>query len=135
MDFVKDIDGIVDNLKTLETYLKSGNDKERKFALDQVRNGKTILIYKVEGKNHYAPIRFNAYRDNSMEKHPGEDENDSREMNGALERILKGKAWFLQKKEEEYLAYCATLKLDVPKNERTYWRVGTTSDPYMDIMD
>lgn len=135
MDFVKSIDDIVDNLQKLESYLKSSNAKEREFALDQVKNGITILIYKVEGKNHYAPLRFNAYRNNSMESHPMEDQNDAREMNGALEKLLKGKAWFLQKKEEEYLAYCKTLGLDVPKNERTYWRVGTTSDPYMDIMD
>ncbi|MFT4524684.1 MAG: hypothetical protein ACI85F_000831 [Bacteroidia bacterium] len=135
MDFVKDIDDIVDNLKTLESYLKSDKAKERTFALDQVKNGVTILIYKVDGKNHYAPARFCSYRGNTMEKHPMEDQNDQRERNGALEKMLKGKAWFLQKKEEEYLAYCKTLGLDVPKNERAYWRVGTTSDPYMDIMD
>lgn len=135
MKFVKTIDDIVDNLKTLESYLKSSNAKESKFALDQVRNGITILIYKVDGKNHYAPARFSSYLNNNMEIHPMEDQNDAREMFGALEKILKGKAWFLQKKEEEYLAYCKTLGLDVPKNERTYWRVGTTSDPYMDIMD
>lgn len=135
MNFVKSIDDIVDNLKTLESYLKSGKAKERTFALDQVKNGVTILIYKVDGQNHYAPLRFSAYRNNSMDSHPMEDLNDEREMNAALEKILKGKAWFLQKKEEEYLAYCKTLGLDVPKNERAYWRVGTTSDPYMDIMD
>jgi hypothetical protein len=135
MAFVKDIDNIVDNLKTLESYLNSSNAKERTFALELVKNSTTTLIYKVDGKNHYAPSRFCGYRSNTMALHPAENEADNKEINNALDKILKGKAWFLQKKEEEYLAYCATLGLTVPKIERTYWRVGTTSDPYMDIMD
>lgn len=135
MKLVKDIDDIVDNLKTLETYLKSKNDAERTFAQELVRNGITILIYKVNGSNHYAPAHFCAYLNNSMKQHAEMEDIDHKEADAALDKLLKGKAWFLQQKENEFLNYCKSLGLKVPKNDRIYWRVGTTSDPYMDIED
>jgi|TARA_B110000196_G_C20703535_1_gene456355 hypothetical protein len=133
MKFVKDIDDIIDNLEMLESYLKSSNKEELAFAQDLVQNAETILVYKIDGQNHFAPVRFCSYLGVTMKDYLAHEGNDEREMNGALEKILKGKAWFLQKKEEEYVAYCVTLGLQVAKNERAYWRVGTTSDPYMDI--
>jgi putative restriction endonuclease len=133
MEFVKNIDDVVANLKTLEAYLKSKKKKERAFAQDLIRGGKTILMYKVNGAVHFAPSRFCGYLNNTMQQHVVHEEKDGRETDPGLDSILKGKARFLERKEVEFLAYCALMGLDVPDNSRRYWRVGTHRDPFMDI--
>lgn len=133
MDFVSEIEDVTSNLKTLEKYLNSSNQNERTFAQDLIRRGKTILVYKVNGKNHFAPSRFCGYLNNTFEQHLVHEEKDGRETNPELDKVLKGKAVYTDKFEFAFLAYCGEMSLDVPANKRRYWRVGTNDNPYLDI--
>jgi hypothetical protein len=135
MKIVNDIDGIVANLKTFETYLESTKAAERTFVHDLLKGGNTILMYRLDGKTHFAPARFCGYLNTTKRKYVTDENKNGLVADPVLDKILKGKARFLQKKEDAFLAYCATMELDVPSNKRTYWWVGTYSDPYMDISE
>jgi hypothetical protein len=135
MKIVNGIEGIVTNLKTFETYLKSTKVADRTFVHDLLKGGNTILMYKVGGKTHFAPARFCGYLNTTKRKYVTHANKNGLVADPMLDKILKGKARFLQKKEDAFLAYCATMELDVPSNKRTYWWVGTYSSPYMDISE
>ena len=66
MNFVQTLDNVIANLYVLEGYRKGSNAMERDFAHDMVRRGKTILVYKLNGADHFAPSRFCGYKNNTI---------------------------------------------------------------------
>jgi hypothetical protein len=132
MEFIQNIDDVVANLRVLKQYLKGSNATERDFANDMVRRGKTILVYKLNGSNHFAPSRFCGYKDNTMAAHLVNDEKDGRDTNPVLDELF-GKAFYRDGMEEKFLAYCSKLGIEPHDNKRRYWRVGTRDNPYLEI--
>jgi hypothetical protein len=132
MKFISEIEDVAVNLKTLERYLNGSNQEERLFAHDLVRRGKTILVYKVNGVNHFAPSRFCGYLNNTMNQHIVNDEKDGRETNPEIDSLI-GKAFSNETIEMKFLAYCAELGLEPHNNKRRYWRVPGVESRYLDL--
>lgn len=134
MEFVQNIDDIIENIKTFEKYLASGNTKKKEFAQSLVKKGRTILVYKVSGQNHFAPSRFCGFNNNTMDHHIVNDEKDGRDTNPIIDRII-GKAFANDKTESKYIDYCAKIGV-VPDNvKRRYWRLKANDGKnlYIDI--
>ena len=133
MEFIKNLNDIVTNLLTLEGYLRSDNAAERQFAQDLVKNGKTILVYKVNGENHFAPSRWSGYRNNSMAAHQANGTKDGRETNPEIDGLI-GKAFANATIEGKFLAYCVSLALEVPNNKRRFWRMPGIDERYLNLL-
>lgn len=122
MEFVQNIDDIIENIKTLEKYLASKNATKKEFAQSLVKKARSVLIYKVSGQNHFAPSRFSGYKKNKMDKHIENDEKDGKDINPIIDRII-GKAFSNDTTESKYIDYCAKIGV-VPDNvNRRYWRL------------
>ena len=132
MNFVQTLDNVIANLYVLEGYRKGSNAMERDFAHDMVRRGKTILVYKLNGADHFAPSRFCGYKNNTMVAHLVNDEKDGRDTNPVLDELF-GKAFYRDGMEEKFLAYCAKLGIEPHDNKRRYWRLKSQDGKYIDI--
>ena len=60
LHFVENTDQIIENIKTIEQYLNSAVAEEKQFAQDLIKKGRSMVIYKVGGTNHFAPSSLNA---------------------------------------------------------------------------
>ena len=116
----------------METYLKSGSSDEKKFALDLVRRGRTIVIYKVNGENHFAPSRFIGYKNNTQDRHISNLEKDGRETNPIISEII-GKYFQNPKTEQKFITYCESLGIVQTNNKRSFWRIKDTNGKNLDI--
>lgn len=132
MEFVATVDDILTNIRTLEKYLKSKILEEKTYAEDLVRKGKTILVYKVNGENHFAPSRFSGYKNNTMEKHIENDEKDGRDTNPVITEII-GRPFENEKIESFFIDYCAKLGIKPDNTKRHYWRMKDKEGKYLDI--
>lgn len=122
MEFVEDLDDIIKNIKTIEKYLASSNIVEKEYARSLVKKGRTFLVYKVDGQNHFAPSRFSGYKSNTMEKHDDNQEKDGRETNPVIDKII-GRAFANEITEVKFIDYCAKISV-VPDNfNRRFWRL------------
>ena len=122
MEFITNKQELIDNIKKLEGYLKSNNEEHRKFAEDLVRRGKTICVYKVEGKDHFSPSRFLGYKKNNMNAHLMNSEKDGRDTNPVIDKIL-GNSFSNETIELKFLDYINYLGIEAPNNKRKYWRL------------
>ena len=130
---MRTIDDIIKNLETLHRYLDSDDHQEQEFAIDLVRRGRTILVYKVNGKNCFAPSRWSGYKGNTMDKHMANDEKDGRETNPELDAIIKSKPFFNSNREAEFIDYCNQLGGEVPNNKRRYWRLRDVNQDLLNL--
>ncbi|MFA8436786.1 MAG: hypothetical protein ACEPOZ_19950 [Marinifilaceae bacterium] len=131
MKLIENLNELIENLHTLENYLKSDNPEEKEFAMDLVRKGKTILVYKVNGENHFAPSRFSGYKNNSLRKHEVNDEKDGRDTNPVITKIA-GRPFATEKIEANFIDYCDNLGAEIPNNNRKYWRLKQDGK-YLDL--
>jgi hypothetical protein len=132
MDFISNSQELVENIKTLENYLKNGNSEENEFSLERVRLGKTICVYKVDGINHFAPSRFVGYKSNTMNKHLAYELKDGRETNPIIDKIV-GKSFENQTIEKKFIEYTKDLGLEVPNNKRRFWRLKDKNGKNLNI--
>ena len=69
-DFIETREDIVQNIKTLYSYLDGKVDSEHKYwAIQRMSQGKNYVIEVVDSQIYFAPSRFVGYVDNTMEKH------------------------------------------------------------------
>lgn len=69
-DFIETREDIVQNIKTLYSYLDGKVDSEHKdWAIQRMSQGKNYVIEVVDSQIYFAPSRFVGYVDNTMEKH------------------------------------------------------------------
>lgn len=69
-DFIETREDIVQNIKTLYSYLDGKVDNEHKdWAIQRMSQGKNYVIEVVDSQIYFAPSRFVGYVDNTMEKH------------------------------------------------------------------
>ena len=69
-DFIETREDIVQNIKTLYSYLDGKVDSEHKdWAIQRMSQGRNYVIEVVDSQIYFAPSRFVGYIDNTMEKH------------------------------------------------------------------
>ena len=69
-DFIETREDIVQNIKTLYSYLNGKVDSEHKdWAIQRMSRGSNYVIEVVDSQIYFAPSRFVGYVDNTMEKH------------------------------------------------------------------
>jgi hypothetical protein len=132
MPFVTSVQEIIANIKTIEGYLNSDNSKERAFAANLIQKGRTVLIYKVNGENHFAPGKFIGFKGNSMALHLDNEEKEDRDANPAITSIM-GKPFSTATIEQSFISYTQSLKMKAHNSKRKYWRVRDELGKYLDI--
>ena len=132
LHFVENVDQIIENIKTMEQYLNSDNAGEQEFARDLVKKGRGMLIYKVNGKNHFAPGRFLGFKKNSRTAHLENENRESRDTAPTLQHLL-GKPFTHIAIEKEFNDYANTFKGSTLKSKRKYWRVRNDENKYFEL--
>ena len=88
LHFVENTDQVIENIKTIERYLNSEVEEEKQFAQDLIKKGRSMLIYKVNGQNHFAPIRFLGFKKNSQAAHIENENRESRDTAPAIQSLM-----------------------------------------------
>ena len=132
MQFINKRQDLIDNILTFEDYLKSETKEEKKFAQDLVRKGKSICVYKLNGENHFAPIRFLGYKDNNMKDHLANEGKDDRNPNSTVTKVV-GNPFHHDTIDKKFMDYVVSLGLEAPDNKRNYWRIKDERGKNLDI--
>ncbi len=132
LHFVENVDQIIENIRTIEEYLNSDNIEDKEFARDLVKKGRAMLIYRVNGQNHFAPGRFLGFKKNSRHAHLENENRESRDTQPALQSIM-GKPFTHAAIEKEFLDYADTFKGATLKSKRKYWRVRNDENKYFEL--
>jgi hypothetical protein len=132
LHFVENTDQVIENIKTIEQYLHSEDDADRQFAEDLIKKGRSMLIYRVNGQNHFAPIRFVGYKKNSKPAHLENEKRESRDTAPAIQ-VLMGKPFTHEAIEREFLDYANTFKGATLKSKRKYWRLRNDNNKYFEL--
>ena len=132
LSFVSSVQEIIANIKTIEGYLNSTNKVEKEFAADLVQKGRTVLVYKVNGENHFAPGKFLGFKNNSMALHK---DNESKEIRDASPSIISimGKPFSTETIDNSFIVYTQSLKLKAHNSKRKYWRVRDENGKYLEM--
>ena len=133
LHFVENVTDIIENIKTMESYLVSDIPEEVEFAHDLVKKGRSMVIYRVNGHNHLAPARFIGFKKNSKSAFT-ENENRETRDNGPILQTLLGKAFTHAAIEKEFDDYANTFKGHTLKSKRKYWRVRGEDNKYFELM-
>ena len=121
MPFVTKRDDVVENLKTFEGYLRSKKKEEKEWAVKMVLSAETVIIYKVNGENHFAPSVFCAHIKNSIKAFEADD-TEPKEINKVLTKII-GNPFYNEKTDEKHIEYTDQFGKVKPNPEREFWRV------------
>ena len=69
-DFIETREDIIQNIKTLSSYLKGEKGIDYKvWATEKMMRGKNFVVEIIGSDIYFAPSRFVGYIDNSKEKH------------------------------------------------------------------
>lgn len=106
-DFIETHEDIVQNIKTLYSYLDGKVDSEHKaWAIQRMSQGKNYVIEVVDSQIYFAPSRFVGYVDNTMEKHeanPGNGTETDNKIKNFYQKVQDVKLdALLQKAMSEY---------------------------------
>lgn len=106
-DFIETHEDIVQNIKTLYSYLDGKVDSEHKnWAIQRMSQGKNYVIEVVDSQIYFAPSRFVGYVDNTMEKHeanPGNGTETNNKIKNFYQKVQDVKLdALLQKAMSEY---------------------------------
>jgi len=132
LHFVENVDQIIENIKTMEQYLDSDNIAEKEFARELVKKGRSMLVYKVNGENHFAPGRFLGFKKNSMAAHLENENRETRDPAQSLQALM-GKPFTHAAIEKEFNDYAGKFKGNTLKSKRKYWRVRNDSNKYFEL--
>lgn len=132
LHFVENVDQIIENIKTIENYLNSENPEEQEFARELVKKGRSMVIYKVNGQNHFAPARFVGFKKNNRSAHLENEKRETRDTGPILQTLL-GKPFTHDPIEKEFNDYAATIKGNTLKSKRKYWRVRGEDNKYFEL--
>jgi len=122
MNLVKKRSDIVENLIAIEKMLASSKKEEREFAVNQVLNDPNIIIYKSLGENHFGPCSFLGVKKCSIDEHSKLTEVDVKEITKAVTAVI-GRSFANETTNEKFREYAVTIDKEVPKIDRTYWRI------------
>ena len=133
LHFVENVADIIANIKTIEQYLTSDNAEDLEFARDLVKKGRSMIVYRVNGQNHFAPSRFIGFKKNSRSAYI-ENENRETRDNGPILQTLLGKPFTHAAIEKEFDEYANNFKGHTLKSKRKYWRVRGEDNKYFELM-
>jgi len=124
MKFVRTTNDIIESLDKMEVYLNGTDANEKKLAGAMIANSDALVIYKVEGINHFAPGRFCAYKGNNLKNDAANTEYISKDANKALTKVVGKEAFTNKTIVQKFNEYCAKLKIKPTDNpERNFWRL------------
>ncbi len=123
MEFVKSIEEIRRNMKTLDGYLEQKMEPEYSYALSLIQKGACFATVESEDGFRFYPSRFIGYAENDMMKHRNNSEKDGRKTNRVIFNILRKEAFPQQELETAYIKYCGKLGVTPHRKERRYWQM------------
>ena len=132
LHLVENTDQIIDNIKTLEIYLNSEVAEDKLFAQDLIKKGRSMMIYKVNGENHFIPSKFAMYKKNSHREYLDNLKRDLADP-AAMSQTLLGKPFTHAAIEAEFAKYADTFKGSTLKSKRKYWRVRGADNKYLEL--
>ena len=94
-DTIKTRDDVIQNIKTLYSYLSDGNEDHYQWAIERLKKGKNYVVEIIDSHAYFAPSRFVGYKDNTIEKHE-ENHGDGTQTDDILKQ-------FYQKVQEDRL--------------------------------
>lgn len=149
-DFIETREDIVQNIKTLYSYLDGKVDSEHKdWAIQRMSQGKNYVIEVVDSQIYFAPSRFVGYVDNTMEKHeanPGNGTETDNKIKNFYQKVQDVKLdALLQKAMSEYGIVVGAKKYWISKDTtaddilscsavkvRRYWIARLSDDNHWD---
>lgn len=149
-DFIETREDIVQNIKTLYSYLDGKVDSEHKdWAIQRMSQGKNYVIEVVDSQIYFAPSRFVGYVDNTMEKHeanPGNGTETDKKIKNFYQKVQDVKLdALLQKSMSEYSIVVGAKKYWISKDTtvddilscsavkvRRYWIARLSDDNHWD---
>lgn len=124
MKFVRTTNDIIENLNKMEGYLNGSNSDDKKLAKALIAKSDALVIYKVDGVNHFAPSRFCAYKGNTLKKDASNTEYDKKSADKAVAKVVGKEAFVNQTILQKFTEYCDSLKIKPAKaEERLFWRL------------
>ncbi len=132
MSFVTKRDDIVANIVILENYLVSKKTEEKKFALDLVASEELIVVYKVDGINHFSPARFTIVKGTDRESFEKADRFTAGEVTNVLNKIV-GAVFYNETTDSKYLEYTETLGLSLKRGKKGFWRIKDERGKNLDL--
>ncbi|MGB0369567.1 MAG: hypothetical protein ACPGU4_09465 [Flavobacteriales bacterium] len=123
MAFVRTLNDIIKNLETLEQYITAGSKEEVAYAKEIIQKATDMVVYKVEGVNHFAPSIFVAYPGNTMKNELATRDDDHSDANKKVAKVVGKEAFTNGIMETNFAKYCSSLGVKPPKQERLYWRL------------
>lgn len=149
-DFIETREDIVQNIKTLYSYLDGKVDSEHKdWAIQRMSQGKNYVIEVVDSQIYFAPSRFVGHVDNTMEKHeanPGNGTETDKKIKNFYQKVQDVKLdALLQKAMSEYSIVVGAKKYWISKDTtvddilscsavkvRRYWIARLSDDNHWD---
>ncbi len=123
MEFVKSIEEIRRNMKTLDGYLEQKMEPEYSYALSLIQKGACFAAVESEDGLRFYPSRFIGYAENGMVEHQNNSEKDGRKTNRVIFNILRKEALPQPELEAAYIKYCEQLGIKVHHKDRRYWQM------------
>jgi len=127
MELITNLDQLITNINTLESYLVGENEYETEEATLLVKRGTCFVAYQIGNEVRFAPSRFLGYKTNVLEQHSASSK-DGKETNKVICSILKVKPTPSDDLELVYFKYCHSL--GIKPNEkgafgapRKFWKL------------
>ena len=132
LHFVENTEQIIENIKTLEHYLVSEHEEERLFAINLIKKERSMVIYRVRGENHFAPIKFLGFKKNSKSAYIDNEKKETRDTIPTINSLL-GKPFTHDPIEKEFMDYAAHFNGSTLKSKRKYWRIRNDNNKYLEL--
>ncbi len=87
-DTIKTRDDVIQNIKTLYSYLSDGNEDHYQWAIERLKKGKNYVVEIIDSHAYFAPSRFVGYKDNTIEKHE-ENHGDGTQTDDILKQFYQ----------------------------------------------
>lgn len=110
-DEIENRTDVINNIRTLYSYLNSDNEEEREWAIDRFKLGKWFVVEDIDGKLMFAPSRFVGYKNNTIEKHT-ENYGDGTQTNARLRKLKLYKEGYDDYIAEQFLSLMLSLGID-----------------------
>lgn len=127
MNTIKSKNELIQNINTLEDYLKKEEGQEYEFALNLIKRGTCFISVKIDDDNYkFYPSRFIGYSNNTMYNHQNNYYKDGRVTNVAISDIFGYKPVVNPELDDKYKNYCKKLGFNAYKKgsygvERKFW--------------
>ncbi len=113
---------IITNLEIYEKYLNSKKKEENAFGMDEILTQDLMIIYKVDGENHFAPARFVVHKKNSINDYVKGEELLDKEITNTMTKVV-GLPFSNQGTVDKFTEYVKSISKKKFSADRTFWRL------------